>query len=70
MTTPYKQPKLSDERAKLVMQTVRRQIAGRSYSQLLTMCIALSLENARLFEENNEHREARGIEKLRDYLPG
>lgn len=62
--------KLPDDEAKAVMGELKRKVPRMSHTQLLTFCIAISMENARLCGEINHLREQLGIAPMKRYIPG
>ena len=67
MTTIHDLP---EEEARRIVSHIRRLVPRMSHTDMISFILAISLENARLAQEINIHRAARGIEPMKIYIPG
>ncbi len=61
---------LPDDEARRIVKHLQGMIPRMSHAKLISYILALSLENARLAREVNQHRKTLGIEPMKLYIPG
>lgn len=61
---PYQRPDLTPEETKGISELSKRIVHQTNYLYRLSLIACILIENAKLFREVNQHREALGYEPL------